>query len=142
MKKDAYYFPHYSNSRNDSKLIKLRRVLGIEGYGIYFMLLEVLRDQTEFTFSISGVEDLAYEWHTSKEKIYSVINDFGLFEINEQSFRSKKLILYLQPYIEKSDRARLAARKRWDSISDANAYANALPEQTKSNADQNASKGE
>lgn len=142
MKKDAYYFPHYSNARNDAKLIKLRRVLGIEGYGIYFMILEVLRDQTDFSLPIDGVEDLAFEWHTSKEKIYSVINDYGLFDIDGESFRSDKLILYLQPYIEKSERARAAANLRWDAIRNANAYANALPEQCGSNADQNASKGE
>jgi len=133
MKKDAYYFPHFSNSRNDSKVIKLRRVLGIEGYGLYFMLLEVLREQTEFKFPISGIEDLSYEWHISKEKIISVISDFDLFQIIDNEFFSPKLILYLQPYIEKSERARLAARKRWDEVN-AKAYAKALPEHNKCNA--------
>ena len=134
MKKDAYYFPHFSNARNDAKLIKLRRVLGIEGYGLYFMLLEVLREQTDFKFPINGIEDLAYEWHISKEKIASVIKDFDLFEIIELVFFSPKLVLYLKPYIEKSDRARAAANKRWTEIKDANAYANALPKQCASNA--------
>jgi len=134
MKKDAYYFPHFSNARNDSKLIKLRRVLGIEGYGLYFMLLEVLREQTDFKFPINGIEDLAYEWHISKEKIASVVKDFDLFEIIEFTFFSPKLVLYLKPYIEKSDRARAAANKRWKEIKDANAYANALPMQCTSNA--------
>jgi hypothetical protein len=133
MKKDAYYFPHFSNARNDSKVIKLRRVLGIEGYGIYFMLLEVLREQTDFKLPISGIEDLAYEWHTSKEKLMSVINDYDMFEIDNNMFFSPKLLLYLQPYIEKSERARIAAQKRWGNIN-ANAYANALPMQSKSNA--------
>ena len=133
MKKDAYYFPHFSNARNDSKVIKLRRVLGVEGYGLYFMLLEILREQTDFKLSLSGVEDLAYEWHTSKEKIISVINDFDLFEIEYNLFFSSKLVLYLQPYIEKSERARFAARKRWDDVN-ANACTNALPEYSKSNA--------
>ena len=137
MKKDAYYFPHYSNARNDSKVIKLRRVLGLEGYGIYFMLLEILREQTAFKLSISSLEDLAYEWHTSKEKVISVINDYGLFTIEGDVFYSLNLINYLQPYLEKSQRARDAANKRW---SNAKAYANALPQQCEGNADQNASK--
>jgi hypothetical protein len=131
MKKDAFYFPHFSNARNDSKIIKLRRVLGIEGYGLYFMLLEVLREQTDFQFPVSGVEDLSYEWHISKEKIYSVIKDFDLFVINEYNFFSENLIMYLQPYIEKSQRAIEAANIRW---ANAKAYANALPVQSKSNA--------
>jgi len=135
MKKDAYYFPHFSNARNDAKLVKLRRVMGVEGYGMYFLLLEVLREQTEFRLPLSNIEDLAYEWHTSKEKLMAVVTNFDLFEIIDEMFISTKLIMYLQPYIEKSKNARLAANKRW---SNANAYANALPEHNKCNA----SKGE
>ena len=131
MKKDAFYFPHFSNARNDAKLVKLRRVMGIEGYGMYFLLLEVLREQTEFKLPISNIEDLAYEWHTSKEKLMAVVSNFELFTIIDDEFISIKLITYLQPYIEKSERARLAANKRW---ANANAYANALPEHSKSNA--------
>jgi hypothetical protein len=131
MKKDAYYFPHFSNARNDSKLVKLRRVMGIEGYGMYFLILEVLREQTDFKLPISNLEDLAYEWHTSREKLVAVVTNFDLFTILEDKFVSIKLISYLQPYLEKSERARLAANKRW---SNANAYANALPEHSKSNA--------
>jgi len=116
MKKDAYYFPHFSNARNDSRIIKLRRVLGIEGYGIYFMLLEVLREQTDFQFPLSGIEDLSFEWHTSKEKIASVIKDFDLFIINELNFFSEKLIYYLQPYLEKSQRAIEANKIRWSRV--------------------------
>jgi hypothetical protein len=119
MKKDAYYFPHFSNSRSDSKILKLRRVLGIEGYGIYFMLLEVLREQTNWKFPINGIDDLAFEFHTSREKIMAVITNFELFSIDEKEmFFSPKLILYLQPWVEKSKRARNAALRRWDNINE------------------------
>jgi len=135
MKKDAYYFPHYSNARNDSKLVKLRRVMDIEGYGMYFMLLEVLREQTEFKLPLNIIEDLAYEWHTSKEKLIAVVTKFDLFTIEDDLFFSIKQITYLQPYIERSKRARDAANERWNN---AKAYANALPEHSVSNT----SKGE
>jgi len=126
MKKDAYYFPHFSNARNDSKILKLRRILGIEGYGIYFMLLEILREQSEFKLPLNVVDDLEFEFRVSKEKINSVITHFELFEIIDNKFFSPKLMLYLQPYIEKTERARYAANKRWLNIQiDANADANA-----------------
>lgn len=127
MKKDAYHFPHFANARNDAKILKLRRIFGIEGYGIYFMLLEALREQTDFKLPLSSVEDMAYEWHSSKEKILSIINDFELFEIHNNRFFSPKLVLYLQPYFEKSQRARKAALKRWNN-------ANALLEKSDSTA--------
>ena len=56
MKKDAYYFPHFSNARNDSKLMRIRRIFGIEGYGIYFMLLEILRDQQNFKYPLESID--------------------------------------------------------------------------------------
>ncbi len=132
MKKDAYYFPHFSNARNDVKILKLRRVLGAEGYAIYFMLLEILRDQTEWKFPLSAIPELEFELRVSKEKIGTVIMDFELFEVDQtKTFFSPKLIQYLQPYIEKSLKARESARIRWDN-------ANALKEYS----DGNASKGE
>lgn len=120
MKKDAFYFPHFSNARNDSKVVKLRRILGIEGYGLYFMLLEVLRDQSDFKYPIQGIEDLAYDWHISKEKIISVINDFDLFTIDQNQFFSLKFNEFMQPYLQRSERARIAINKRWNH--------NALPD--------------
>jgi len=138
MKKDAYYFPHFSNARNDSKLVKLRRVMGIEGYGMYFLILEVLREQTEFKLPLSYLEDLAYDWHTSKEKLLTIVTNFELFDIIDDMFFSTKLILYLQPYLEKSERARVAANIRWQKVKSMQMHtkhnANALQEDCGSNA--------
>jgi hypothetical protein len=142
MKKDAYYFPHFSNARNDSKLLKLRRILGIEGYGIYFMLLEILREQTDFKLPLKIVDELEFDLRVSKEKILTVITNYELFDVDSEFFFSPKMVLYLQPYIEKSERARLAAGLRWNKIKclDANADANALQMQNKSNTNADASK--
>lgn len=127
MKKDAYYFPHFSNARNDVKLLKLRRVLGLEGYGIYFCLLEILRDQTDFKYPLAGLSELEYELRVPKEKISTVIMDYGLFEVDTVGFFSPKLVQYLMPYLEKTERARNAANKRWLEAKEyANADANAL----------------
>jgi hypothetical protein len=54
-----------------------------------------------------------------------------------------KLVYYLQPYLEKSERARIAANTRWEATKkrqaieqpDANAYANAEQMQSDCNAD-------
>ena len=43
--KDAYYFPHDSNARNDTKMLLLRAKYGAEGYGNYWMIIETLREQ-------------------------------------------------------------------------------------------------
>lgn len=96
--KDAYYFPHFSNARNDRKLKRVIKILGVEGYGIYFMLLEVLRDQADFCYPISDIDLLADEFGTSEAKVSAVIKNFELFNIDEeQRFFSINLIRYLEP---------------------------------------------
>ena len=55
MEKDAYYFPHFSNARHDRKIKRLRKELGAEGYGIYFMILEILREQTGFKYPLEDI---------------------------------------------------------------------------------------
>jgi len=134
-KKDAFYFPHFCNARNDEKIIKLRRVLGLEGYAIFFMLLETLREQSDFKLNFSSIEDLSYDWHTSKEKIYAVVNNFDLFENDGEKFFSSNLIYFLQPYLEKTARARWAASKRWTQVINAlNINSLELKEEEKINA--------
>lgn len=125
MKKDAYYFSHFSNARHDRKIKRLRKELGIEGYGIYFMLLEVLREQFEFKYPLEDIDLLSEEFGTSEAKLKTVIANYGLFEIIEGNFTSLKFIFHLTPYIEKSQRARDAAVIRWNKVN-ANACANAL----------------
>ena len=101
MKKDAYYFPHFSNARHDRKVRRVIKELGIEGYGIYFMLLEVLREQPELKYPIEDIDLLADEFKTSEPKVRTVICNYDLFSIDDnQCFFSMKLEEYLEPYFK------------------------------------------
>jgi hypothetical protein len=92
------------------------------------MLLELLREQTDFKLPIKVVEELEFDLRVSKEKIISVITNFELFDVDSDFFFSPKLVFYLQPYIESSERARVAANLRWSKVKglNANADANAM----------------
>jgi hypothetical protein len=109
--KDAYYFPHYCNARNDRKIRRVMKSLGVEGYGIYFMLLEVLRDQTEYRYPMEDVDLLAEEFGTSEAKVNAVIKNFGLFDIDEdEMFFSLNLIKYLEPMFKMRDQRSIAGK--------------------------------
>jgi hypothetical protein len=109
--KDAFYFPHFSNARTDRKIKRLTKALGIEGYGIYFMLLEVLREQTELRYPISDIDLLADEFGTSVPKIEAAIKSFGLFEIDEEGmFFSLNLIKYLEPMFKMKEQRSVAGK--------------------------------
>ena len=112
MEKDAFYFPHFCNARQDRKIKRVRKELGLEGYGIYFMLLETLREQQEFKFPMEDIDLLADEFGTSEQKIRTVICNYDLFQIDEQeNFFSISFIKYLTPYLEGKQRKRIAGIK-------------------------------
>ena len=67
------------------------------GYGIYFMIIEILREQTDFTYPLSDIDLIADEIGTSEEKVKAVIKGYDLFKFNEdENFFSVKLIMFLQ----------------------------------------------
>jgi len=131
------YFPHDSNARFDIKIRRLRKVLGAEGYGIYWMVIEVLREQESFEYPIKDIDLLADEFNTSLEKVTAVIKSFELFELNDdKTFYSTSLIARLEPYLKKSNNARLAANKRWENARKSKGmHANALQQHYEGNAD-------
>lgn len=99
--KDAFYFPHFCNARHDRKLRRVRKELGLEGYGIFFMLLEVLREQADYKYPISDIDLLADEFGTSEQKLRTVVSNYQLFQVDEEEkFFSSQLIVNLQPFLD------------------------------------------
>jgi hypothetical protein len=117
MNKDAFYFPHFCNARHDRKIKRLRKELGLEGYGIYFMLLETLREQLDFKYPMDDIDLLAEEFGTSEQKVKVTICNYQLFDIDEHnSFFSVKLIEYLEPYFKMKLQRQKSAKARWDKV--------------------------
>jgi hypothetical protein len=111
--KESFYFPHDYNAHEDDKIIKLRRVLGLEGYGIYWYLVELIAASSEARLRLEDLEDIAFAMHVECERITSVVHDFGLFELNDDFFWSKRLLKFFEKRELKSELARKAAKTRW-----------------------------
>lgn len=112
MEKEAYYFPHFCNARHDRKIKRLRKELGVEGYGIYFMLLELLREQQDMRYPLCDVDLVADEFGTSEQKVNAVIKAYELFEIDmEEKFFSPKMLVYLEPYFRMKQQRIEASKK-------------------------------
>lgn len=84
--KDAYYFPHDSNAKDDPKIINMIEQHGPEAYGIYWILIETLRDQPEYMAPLSIIPGLARRYNTTYDKMKSVVLGYGLFEISDDEF--------------------------------------------------------
>lgn len=115
MKKDAFYFSHDSNARNDIKMIKLRRNLGMEGVGIFWCLIEILRENQSNKLKISDLRDISYDFQVKEELIKEVVNNYGLFKISGDQFYSQRLCKSMS-YWNKSKRVLSDAGKKGNAI--------------------------
>lgn len=131
--KGAYYFSHDSNARNDEKLIAVRMKLGVEGYGIYFMILERLLEATDY-MSIKDYNIIAFDLRVSAEKVKSVIEDFGLFNFTDdgKKFFSESFLNRMKPLDnmreQRSQAGKKSAEKRAKSNDNSTTVERPLPE--------------
>ena len=132
--KEAFYFSHDSNARHDPKIIKLRMKLGWEGYGIYWGLIEILRDQKEYMMRLD-YESISFALHTDCEAIKSIINDFDLFKVNDEFFYSESLLERMKIKDAKSITGKKAANIRWEKEKTTEKNAKSMQTHSDSNAD-------
>lgn len=90
-------FSHDSNARNDARLLRLRMEHGPAGYGIYCMLLEMLAERAALTTDYAAI---AFDLHVDAGLVRSVVEDYGLFEIDGATFFSR------HPFVSRSSTRR------------------------------------
>lgn len=129
------YFSHDSNARNSDRLIPLRAELQTEGYAIYFMILERLREEPDYT-SVRDYAMLAFDFRVSVESVRRVVEDFDLFAFTEdgERFYSVSFLERMRAKDAKSEKLRQAAQARWAKNANADTEpckcnANATPQQ-------------
>lgn len=125
MPKDAYYFSHDYNARHDPKISALKADYGIEGYGRYWIIIEMLAEQDNYKLKLNGwgIRAIATECQLSAEKmrkfILDCINEFELFKSDDQFFWSESLNRRMKIKDEKLEQKRRAGKKgaeaRWGS---------------------------
>jgi|694.fasta_scaffold73774_3 hypothetical protein len=114
MKKSTYYFSHDYNAANDVKILFMRQQLGMEGYGIYWFLIEHLADAGG-KLPLKIIPVLAMQMHSQEVKVRAVISEFDLFQIVDEDFFSVRLIEHLVVRNTLSESGKLGAAKRWNS---------------------------
>tara|TARA_Y100001937_G_scaffold99545_1_gene136007 strand:+ start:1146 stop:1730 length:585 start_codon:yes stop_codon:yes gene_type:complete len=120
------YFNHDSNARHDYRVMKMRAKLGMESYGIFWALLEMLFTE-ENKICIDDYDTLAFGLQCDSKILKKVIEDFDLFVIEDGCFYSKRLNKQIESINSKSAKAKENASKRWNN-------ANAKQTQSDSNA--------
>jgi hypothetical protein len=112
MQKSTFYFSHDYNAHNDVKILFLRQQLGMEGYGIYWFLIESLADSGGI-LPMKVIPVLAMQMQTSEVKVEGVIRNYELFEVAEEQFCSSRLLEHLHLRKTLSENGKKGAEKRW-----------------------------
>ena len=141
--KETYYFSHDTNARNDPAILAMRSVYGSEGYGWYWMIVEILREQSGYKYKITGkywcnalAMQMQCDRSTAEKFVHDCIHEFDLFACDDAHFWSASLIRRMAKKEEKSKQAKEAAKKRWgNSNTSSERNADAMRTHTERNAD-------
>ncbi len=116
--KTTNYFPHDANARHDEKIIRMRMRHGAAGYGVYFMILERLREENNY-MSAKDYNMIAFDLRVDAAMVKSVVEDFGLFVFTDdgkyfysESF-SRRMNAKDAQRKTRAEAGKAAAQKRW-----------------------------
>jgi len=126
MKKEALSFLHDSNASDDPKLIRLRLKYGWEAIGLYWALVERMRDNKGYKIKISDCDVIAVRLQPIKEidireLVDSCINEaISLFSSDGIYFWSDSLLDRMKKYDEwkkkKSEAGIKGNNARWGEL--------------------------
>tara|TARA_R110002153_G_scaffold48095_2_gene135762 strand:- start:343 stop:1107 length:765 start_codon:yes stop_codon:yes gene_type:complete len=139
MNKLTYFFSHDFNAHQDEKVLDLRMDYGFEGYGIYWMIVELLAGASAHKMEFNP-KRIAFSNSLREETVSDIITKYGLFEVKDGMFTSASLIKRMSHLDDV--RAKRKESGRLGGIAKAKAAADSLanPSKTLANATVNPSK--
>lgn len=115
MKRNTY-IKHDSNARNDERMLALRRQYGMEGYGVYWALIEKLRESTDYKLP-TDYSAIAWELHVSANVIEHIVGMNELFGVDGDFFYSLWLNDEMKVVDEQREKrsaaGKLGMKSRW-----------------------------
>lgn len=116
MRKDTFWFNHDFNARNDERILELRSNFGAESYGVFWMLIETMAENTNGGIKYSLIGGLSLGYGVAKGRLKEII-DFaiaiGLFYEVDGFIFSKRFDKFKQFRGKFSEKGREGAAKRW-----------------------------
>lgn len=104
------FFSHDYSPLEDKNLLRLDIAMGNEGYGLYWKVVEYMHQNS---FGVGEEDILAYKFRTDVSKIKQVMNDFGLFRLEDGCYISDRILRNLNYVEQKKEDKREAVNIRW-----------------------------
>lgn len=113
MKKTAY-FSHDSDARRDPKMVALIDKYGMTGYGAFWCIIEIMREQDGYRlpnkkFAFEALKrELKMELSETKKYIEALVKEFELLRSDEKYFWSESLLERMKLMEDKIEQCRQA----------------------------------
>ena len=106
MAKETYYFSHDSNAITDTKILNMRADYGLEGYGLFWAIIEMMRNEETYKLSLNkntyrAIKTLTNSTIDIEKFISDCINDYELFKSDDEKFYSNSLLERMREYERK-----------------------------------------
>ena len=118
MGKDAYYFSHDAGARHDPKVSAMRAKYGAEGYGRYWILVEMMREQADYRLCCNKpytwsayAQQMGCDAEQAQEFVEDCIATYELFASDGESFWSESLLRRMEKLDEIRKKRQRAGRK-------------------------------
>lgn len=114
------YIPHPTNARVSSAVMEMLAEESAAGYGIYWMLLELLRDAPSYSIPYKP-KSIAYGLHVQDvNQLERIVNNYGLFSLDAcNNLSCPWLSDQMESYDEKKKKLQEAGRRgaqsRWEA---------------------------
>ena len=114
--KDAYYFSHDANALTDPKILAMRCDYGLEGYGLYWAIIEMMRNEETYRLNYSkntfrAIKSLTNTTIEIEKYINDCINDYELFKVEDNKLFSNSLLRRMEDYDHKKTISRENGKK-------------------------------
>lgn len=116
MGKDKFYFQHDYHARNDEKILELRLKYKIEGYGLFWMVVESMAENENGGVKATLLGGLSLGYGVAKDFLIEFIKDcieIGLFYEESGFYFSKRMLSHKNTRTILSEKGKEGAAKRW-----------------------------
>jgi len=110
--KEAYFFSHDYNARQDPKMQEVLMDYGVAGIGIYWCIVEQLYEQGG-RMALASIKAIAFALHVAQDDVRSIVMNYGLFDNDGTEFWSPCVIRRLESRKQTSEKRSKAIAKRW-----------------------------
>jgi hypothetical protein len=120
MSKDTYYFPHDFNAGSDEKILYLRSKFGMQAYGLYWLLIEIMHESSDSKLTCNLIDGIAYQINvdiTFLKEFYNECISIELFVTDGVKYWSERVLRNKELLYEKRNLKSIAGKKgmenRW-----------------------------